>query len=69
MNNFVVAVVVEVMTGLSSLLRAHKARMVYTYVVVAVAVEMMIYPLSLINAKEYCVEDDDNNERSCCCCC
>ena len=48
MNNFVVTDVVGAMIGLSSLLRAHKGRKVN---IGAVAVEVMIYPSSLIDAR------------------
>ena len=66
MNDLVVAVVVEVMTGLLSLLRAHKAR-TKNIVAVVVAFETMIYPSSLIDAKEWSIEDDDKGECPCCC--
>jgi len=49
-NNLVAAVFVGVMIGLSFLLRAHKGRKV-NIVAVAVAVELMIYPLSLIDPR------------------
>ena len=48
-------VLVEVMTGLSSLLRAHNAMTMNIVAVVVgdvVAVEVMIFPLPLMNAKE-----------------
>ena len=48
MNDFVVTDVAVVMIGLSSLLRAHKGRKVN---IVAVAVELMIYPSSLIDPR------------------
>ena len=51
MNDFVVADVVVVMTGLSSLWRTQKTRTMNIRDVV-VAVEVMIYPSSLIDAKE-----------------
>lgn len=50
MNNLVAAVIFGVIIGLSSLLRAHKGRKV-NIVAGAVVVELMIYPLSLIDPR------------------
>ena len=54
MNNLVTAVIVEVMIGLSSWSRLHKARTVniVAVLVVDVAVEVMIYHSSLIDTNE-----------------
>ena len=67
MNELVVAVVVVVMIILSSRLRTHKMRTM-SILAVVVAVEVMIYPLLLIDAKEKSIEEDDNGECPCCSC-